>query len=165
MKSNITIDPKLDLVLERKTDVKPEFVWKAWTDPKILMQWFCPRPWKVVECEMDLRPGGNFRTVMQSPEGDKFPNAGCFLEIEQGKKLIWTSSLLAGYRPAPAGQSPVEFPMTAVVLIESDGNGGTKYTAIAVHRDEASKQQHEQMGFHEGWGAAWEQLLEITRKM
>lgn len=162
---NFSIDPKLDLILEKHTDVKPELVWKAWTDPKILMQWFCPRPWKVVECEMDLTPGGKFSTTMQSPEGDKYPNTGCFLEIESGRQLVWTSALQTGYRPSPESKDPTGFPMTAAVQIEPDGKGGTKYTAIAIHRDEASRRQHEQMGFQEGWGVAFDQMVEVARKL
>lgn len=165
MKSNFTVNPKLDLVLERNANVKPEAVWRAYTEPNLLMQWFCPRPWKTVEAELDLRPGGKFRSVMQSPEGQKFPNEGCFLEVETGKKLVWTSALLPGYRPAPASDNPNDMPFTAVVLIESNGNGGTKYTAIAIHRDEAGKKMHEQMGFHEGWGAAFDQLVELAEKL
>ena len=55
------IDPKLDLVLERVVDVPPELVWRAWTEPKHLMPWFTPAPWKTVDCEIDLRPGGIFQ--------------------------------------------------------------------------------------------------------
>jgi uncharacterized protein YndB with AHSA1/START domain len=163
MKSNISIDPKLDLILERNVDVKPEFIWKAWTDPKLLMQWFCPRPWMTIECEMDLRPGGQFRSVMQSPDGQTFPNTGCFLEIETGKKLVWTSVLLPGFRPAPEKEG--DLPFTAVVTIEPNGKGGTLYTAIAIHQNEDGKKRHEQMGFHEGWGAAFEQMMELSKKM
>ena len=50
-------DPKLDLVLERVVDVPPHLVWEAWTQPEHLKKWFCPRPWKTIDCEMDLRPG------------------------------------------------------------------------------------------------------------
>ncbi len=159
-----SIDPKLDLVLERTTDIKPELVWRAWTESKLLMEWFCPRPWKTVEANLELKPGGQFRTVMQSPEGDQFPGNGCVLEVELGKKLVWTSALQPGFRPAPPPQSEMEFPFTATVLIESNGTGGTKYTAIASHRCEADRKQHEQMGFEPGWGAAFDQLVELMKK-
>ena len=42
-------------------DLPPDAIWRAWTTPALLMQWFCPRPWSVVECDIDLRPGGVFR--------------------------------------------------------------------------------------------------------
>lgn len=57
----------LDLVLERIVDVPKEMIWRAWTEPTLLMPWFCPKPWTVVACEIDLRPGGQFSTTMQSP--------------------------------------------------------------------------------------------------
>jgi uncharacterized protein YndB with AHSA1/START domain len=59
---------------------------------RITQQWFTPAPWKTVDCEIDLRPGGLFRTVMRSPEGQEFPNVGCYLEIVENEKLIWTQS-------------------------------------------------------------------------
>jgi uncharacterized protein YndB with AHSA1/START domain len=74
-------DPKLDLVLERTLDVPRELVWTAWTTPSHIPHWFVPKPWTIIDCEIDLRPGGIFRTVMRSPEGQEFPNVGCFLEI------------------------------------------------------------------------------------
>ena len=148
------IDPKLDLVLERHARVAPEFVWKAWTRPEHIVKWFTPRPWETIECQIDLRPGGLFRTVMRSPEGKLFPNEGCYLEVVPNQRLVWTDALLPGYRPSPA---PF---FTAMVLLEPDGTGGTNYTAIAVHRDEAGRKQHEEMGFHEGWGTVWNQLVE-----
>ena len=58
------VDSNLDLVLERVIDVTPELVWRAWTQPKHLMQWFVPHPWSVSDCEIALRPGGIFRTTM-----------------------------------------------------------------------------------------------------
>ncbi|MBL8670027.1 MAG: SRPBCC domain-containing protein, partial [Alphaproteobacteria bacterium] len=92
-------DPKLDLVLERVIDVPRERVWAAWTQPALLMQWFTPAPWRTVDCTLDLWPGGIFRTVMRSPEGQDFPHVGCFLEIVENEKLAWTSVLGPGYRP------------------------------------------------------------------
>jgi uncharacterized protein YndB with AHSA1/START domain len=159
MKPTYSINPNFDLVLERKADVKPELVWKAWTEPKHLMKWFCPLPWKTVECEIDLRPGGKFNTVMEGPEGQRMPGSGCFLEIEAGRKLVWTSALLPGYRPQPKPQMP----FTAIILIEPDGSG-TKYTAMVIHKDEADFEAHKKMGFSEGWGSAFDQLVELAKK-
>ena len=67
--AHIKQDPRLDLLLERIVDVPPRLVWTAWTDPEHLKQWFTPASWQTVGCEIDLRPGGVFRTVMRSPAG------------------------------------------------------------------------------------------------
>ena len=159
-------DPRLDLVFERIVDVPQELVWKAWTTPEHLKPWFTPSPWKTVDCEIDLRPGGLFRTVMRSPEGQEFPNVGCYLEIVKNEKLVWTNALLPGYRPAPppAADAPTcdSFPFTAILMLERHQKG-TKYTALVIHRDEAGRKQHEEMGFHEGWGKALDQLVEYSK--
>jgi uncharacterized protein YndB with AHSA1/START domain len=148
------IDPKLDLLLERHADVSPAQVWKAWTTPEHLMKWLAPRPWTITECEVDLRPGGQLKFVMRSPEGQLYPNLCCFLEVVPSQRLVWTDALLPGYRPA------AEPFFTAVVLMESDGKGGTNYTAIAIHRDEDGRKKHEAMGFHQGWGRVFDQMVE-----
>ena len=150
-------DPNLDLVLERVVDVPPKLVWAAWTEPKHLVKWFTPAPWKTVEATVDLRPGGLFYTLMESPEGQKFPNHGCFLEIVPNQKLVWTDALTAGYRPS---ENPF---FTGMILLEPKGKG-TKYTAIGLHKDPASKEKHEKMGFHGGWSTALDQLVAHMKK-
>jgi uncharacterized protein YndB with AHSA1/START domain len=166
--SKLKINPELDLVLERVIDVPRELVWKAWTTPELLMPWFCPLPWKTVECEIDLRAGGKFYTVMQSPEGQRFPNSGCYLEIIANEKLVWTSALEPGFRPvilpeSSPGHECAEFAMTAILMLEPHANG-TKYTAIAMHANKASRKKHEEMGFEEGWGTCAEQLVAFIKK-
>lgn len=159
------INPELDLVLERTTDVKPELIWKAWTDPELLMQWFCPRPWMTTECRIDLRPGGEFYTVMKGPQGEVMAGApGCYLEVIENRKLVWTNALLPGYRPAPKGDQGDDLLFTAIILMEPSSQG-TKYTAVAVHQNAEGKKAHEAMGFHQGWGAAFDQLLELVKKI
>lgn len=159
-------DPKLDLVFERIIEVPRELVWMAWTTPEFLKKWFTPVPWKTVDCEIDLRPGGIFRTVMRSPEGQEFPNAGCYLEIVPNRKLVWTNALAPGYRPCqPAGAMACDtFSFTAVIALEPHENG-TKYTALVIHGDEGGRRKHEEMGFHEGWGKALDQLVATVRNM
>lgn len=159
----MNIDPKLDLVLERTVDVPPELVWKAWTTPEHVTKWFTPAPWTTPKCEIDLKPGGAFNTVMRSPEGKEFPNPGCYLEVVPNERLVFTGTLQAGYRPArPEAGSP--FHMTGIILLEPHGKGGTKYTAIALHCDEESRKKHEEMGFHAGWSKALDQLVEHVKK-
>ncbi len=166
--NNATLDPKLDMSFERIVDVPKELVWKAWTQPKHLMPWFCPLPWKTIECEIDLRPGGLFRTVMQSPEGKEFPGYGCYLEVIENNTLTWTNALLPGFRPASTsisnGDSTVTFFFTAAIELETQGTG-TRYTATVRHGDEASCKEHAAMGFHEGWGKALDQLVAYAKNM
>ncbi|MFX3675498.1 MAG: SRPBCC family protein [bacterium] len=148
----IDINPMLDLVLERVVDVPRELVWKAWTTPEHLKQFFVPKPWTLSECELELRPGGKFRTVMRSPDGNEMDNTGCYLEVIENELLVWTDSLMPGYRPKN------ESFMTAYLMLEDEGQG-TKYTAIALHKSREDKEKHEEMGFHDGWGTVLDQLV------
>lgn len=148
------LDPALDLVLERTVDVPPELVWEAWTTPEHLVHWFCPEPWSVTQCKIDLRPGGLFHTTMCSPEGHEDPSDACYLEVVENKRLVWTPALLPGFRPN--GEPGLLF--TGKILLEAAGSG-TRYTAIAMHASPASKQEHEDMGFHEGWSICLDQLV------
>jgi uncharacterized protein YndB with AHSA1/START domain len=152
------LDPKLDLVLERVVDVPPALVWEAWTKPEHLRHWFTPKPWTVAHCEVDLRPGGTFRTVMRGLDGEEHDVAGCYLEIVPQQRLIWTDALLPGYRPSA---NPF---FTAIVELEPSGKG-TRYRATAIHRDEDGRKKHEEMGFHQGWGTVLDQLVEYAKAM
>lgn len=156
-----TTNPELDLVLERTVDVTPDLVWKAWTTPELLVQWFTPKPWSTTSCEIDLQPGGRFNTTMRSPEGDEYPGTGCILVAEQNSTLVFTSALGPGFRPQ---LNEGDFPFTAVIRIEPDGSG-TKYTATAIHADASAKKSHEDMGFVEGWGKALDQLVELAKTL
>lgn len=165
---NQALDPKLDLSFERIVDVPRALVWKAWTQPEHLKPWFCPLPWKTVDCEIDLRPGGRFYTVMQSPEGHLFPGAGCYLEVIENERLTWTNALLPGFRPATVSATMAEengaFFFTATIQLAAHGTG-TRYTATVRHADEAGCQKHAAMGYEKGWGTALEQLVAYVTKM
>ena len=157
-----SFNPKLDLSFERIVDAPKELIWKAWTQPEHLKPWFCPLPWKTIVCEIDLRPGGIFRTVMLSPEGKEFPNLGCYLEVAENEKLVWTNALLPGFRPAPIAAhstgEAVDFFFTATIQLAAHGTG-TRYTATVRHGDETARKKHADMGFEQGWGIALDQLL------
>lgn len=151
-------NPLTDLMLERVTDVPPALIWAAWTQPERLKQWFAPKPWTTTDCEIDLRVGGVFSTTMRSPEGQDFPGAkGCYLEIVEHQKLVFTDALSPGFRPS---EKPF---FTASVTLEPHGTG-TKYTVVAMHKDEAGRKTHEEMGFHTGWGICFDQMIELLKK-
>ncbi len=156
------LNPELDLIFERVVDVPPELVWAAWTKPQHIKKWFTPAPWTTIDCEIDLRPGGIFRTVMRSPEGHEFPNVGCYLEIIDNQKLVWTGALEPGYRPRDTSGFPFVF--TAIIKLEPHGSG-TKYVACLLHSDAAGRKKHEDMGFHTGWGKALDQLVALAKTM
>lgn len=151
-----TINPDLDLELVREIPVTPEAVFAAWTDPESLKQWFVPRPHSVSLCEIDLRPGGGFRVVMNTPTGEQMMDeTGCYLEIIPGERLVWTAALTTGYRPQPG-----PMPFTAILELRPNGSGGCQYRAIAIHQDPAGAKQHSEMGFHEGWATVVDQLVD-----
>ncbi|WP_341704366.1 SRPBCC family protein [Ferrovibrio sp.] len=149
---------RLDLTLTRDLAVPPALVWKVWTTPEHLMPWFCPRPWMVTQCEIELRPGGKFFTVMRGPEGQEFPNLGIFLELVENRRLVFTDTLHPGWRPAT---NPF---FTAIVTMEEIA-GGTRYTATALHKDDADRKKHEEMGFHDGWATAATQMEDYAKSL
>ncbi len=153
-------DSQLDLFFERIVRVPKEHIWKAWTQPDHLKPWFCPLPWKTVDCEIDLRPGGRFSTVMQSPEGNRFPSTGTYLEIIENQRLIWTNALAPGFRPVAIPEGG--FAMTAIIQVADHGHG-THYSATVLHENKASREQHMAMGFEEGWGKALDQLVAMVK--
>ena len=157
----------LDLVLERTLDAPVDLVWKAYTDPEHLKQWFAPKPYQISECELDLRPGGIFRIRMVGPDGfdTGHGNAGCVLEVVERERLTWTSALGPHYRPAEMGEGCESFPMTAIVTFADVGNGKTSYKTVALHKDAADRENHEKMGFQDGWGTVAGQLAEYARTL
>jgi len=150
---------ELDLVLERTVDVAPALIWKAWTEPEHLVKWFTPAPWKTIHCEIDLRPGGIFRTVMESPEGVEQDNgAGCYLEVIEHRRLVFTDALGPGFRPQGGGF------FTAIITLTPEG-AGTRYTVVARHGSSSARDSHEEMGFSAGWSTALDQLVAYVRTL
>jgi uncharacterized protein YndB with AHSA1/START domain len=147
-----------DLVLTRMIDAPPEKVYRAWTDPELLKQWFVPSPWTISKVEADVRPGGASLVVMRSPEGVDVPNRGVYLEVIPNQRLLFTDAYVAAWEPS---QKPF---MTVIITFEEVG-GKTKYTARARHWSEADREAHEEMGFHVGWAMVAEQLAALVARI
>jgi uncharacterized protein YndB with AHSA1/START domain len=148
----------LDLILTRRMTVSPARVWRAWTEPELLKQWFTPKPVVTREAVIELKPGGRFYTVMVLPDGTEMAGDGCFLVVEPERRLVFTDCLAPGFRPA------AEPFFTAEIVLEPDG-AGTLYTARAMHANADTRRKHEEMGFHDGWGTAATQLEELLAKL
>lgn len=159
MSIKVDIQPKSDreLALCRIIDAPREKVYRAWTDPELLKQWFCPKPWRVSRADLDVRPGGSSFVLMNGPNGEEFPNPGVYLEVIPNEKLVFTDAYTNAWEP---NAKPF---MTAVITFE-DLNGKTKYTARVFHWSVEDKKQHEAMGFHEGWSICADQLEELLTK-
>lgn len=147
-----------ELVLIRETDVPAAKLYAGWTQPELVVQWFTPKPWSTVSSEMDLRPGGRSHTTMRSPEGQDFPNKGVFLEVVPNEKIVFTDAYFENWEPNP---NPF---FTGIVTFETLPNGKTRYTARARHWTKENCEKHAAMGFMDGWGAAFDQLVELMSK-
>ena len=161
MSTGVTIDPKLDFAIERFIDAPPRLVWEALTKPEHLKEWYMPKPWgRVSRTEMEVRPGGIFRIDIATADGRDVPNLGCFLDVVPMERLVWTSMLFPGYRPAVFD----DIPITAIITMEAVG-AGTRYVFTALHRDEADLEKNKASGFYEGTGIAVDQLVEHVLAM
>jgi uncharacterized protein YndB with AHSA1/START domain len=134
-------------------------VWRAWSDPKLLAQWWCPKPWTTDVKAFDFRPGGGFHPFMSGPDGGTSDNPGCFLEIIPQEKIVWTTMLTAGWKPGTPWLA-----MTGIFLMADEG-AGTRYIARALHKDAADRKKHDDMGFHDGWGTCITQLEQFAQTL
>lgn len=148
-----------ELKLERVLDAPRANVWRCWSEPDLLKQWFCPKPWFVSDVRMDMRAGGEMFTVMNGPAGERHENSGVFLEIVPQQRIVTTDAFAPGWRP-----SGRPFMTAHVELADADA-GRTRYIARAMHWSAQACKEHEQMGFHEGWGKAADQLEALAKSL
>ncbi len=146
-----------ELTLSRVIDAPRAAVYRCWTEPALLRQWFVPQPWTVADVAVDVRPGGSNRIVMRNPEGEEFPNLGVYLEVVPDERLVVTDAFIRAWVPS---EKPF---MTAIITFEDAEGGKTLYTARARHWTAEDRAAHEAMGFHEGWGKCADQLEQLAR--
>jgi uncharacterized protein YndB with AHSA1/START domain len=150
-------DPERELVIARLINAPRERIFAAWTDPKQLARWWGPHGMTTPVCEMDLRPGGVFRTVMRDRDGTEYPQAGVFLKLVAPERIVLTDAFGAGW------QTSAQAFTTAIVTLEPE-DGRTRYTARALHWSAGDREKHEAMGFHQGWGESLDRLEQLVTK-
>lgn len=154
-------NPELDLTLSRIIKAPRLTTWRAFAEPALFEQWWLPAPMKMKVIDLSLRPGGALHTVMLTAPGKEEPHMrACYLDVTEGREIVFTTALEGGWRPAPA---PF-ITLTAVLTLE-DHAQGTKYTAHVMHQDPASRQKHVDLGFEQGWGTVADQLVSLAEKL
>jgi uncharacterized protein YndB with AHSA1/START domain len=147
-----------ELVITRLINAPREKVYRAWTEPELMKQWFTPRPWTTPVVETDVRPGGASYILMRGPDGNEFPNRGVYLEVVPNERLVFTDAYTQAWEPSGK-------PFMTVVLTFENAGGKTRYTARVRHWTVADRESHEKMGFGPGWNKATDQLEELVAKI
>lgn len=148
-----------ELIIRRLIDAPREKVYRAWTEPELMKQWFTPRPWTTPVVETDVRPGGASLVVMRGPDGTEFPNRGVYLEVVPNERLVSTDAYTHAWEPS---EKPF---MTLILTFEDAGGGKTNYTARALHWSVADREAHEKMGFYTGWNITTDQLAVLAKQL
>ncbi|HUX11406.1 MAG TPA: SRPBCC domain-containing protein [Spirochaetia bacterium] len=144
-----------NMVITRIFDAPRELVWKAWTDPELVMQWWGLKGFTSPSCEIDLRVGGRYLYCMRSPEGQEFFSGGEYTEIKAPERIV--SVLFYADRNGkvePADGNDVE--VRDVVTFEEVENGRTKLTF---------KRSHWDVGEDEGSNEIFDKLAVLVAKL
>ncbi len=145
---NIMTNEERELVLTRVFDAPRELVFKAWTDPKQVAQWWGPRGFTNPVCDLDVRPGGAIRIHMRGPDGTVYPMTGVYNEVVEPERLVFTSAAL------DADGNPMFEVLTTVTFAEQSGK--TKQ----ILRARVIKSTAEAAPYIKGMEAGWTQSLE-----
>lgn len=154
------------MVITRVFDAPRELVWKAWTDPKYMMQWWGPKGCTAPICKIDFRVGGKFLCCMKMPDGQEFWNGGEYHEIIPQEKIV-SSMYFADAEGNKVDASAYGIEHEAiedaydVVTFEDLGDGKTRLTFTGNEPMEHARES----GQLEGWKQIFEKIAEIVAEM
>jgi uncharacterized protein YndB with AHSA1/START domain len=152
-------------VITRVFDAPRELVWKAWTEPKCLAQWWGPNGFTTPVCDLDVRAGGAYRIVMRAPDGTDYPLKGVYREVVAPKLLVytvdvsehpkdWHDLLQKNLEGHPADTSK---PSLHSVSFEAEG-AKTNLTIRNIFESAALRDAFVKMGMEQGWGQMLDRL-------
>jgi uncharacterized protein YndB with AHSA1/START domain len=142
-----------ELSITRFIAAPPEKVWDVLVNRQ--NEWWCPAPWRAEVTHQDRRPGGACEMTMFGPNGEEVPLRGIYLAWDEGRRFVTTDAVNGDLEPA----GPF---MIGIWEVAPEGDG-TRYTASARHWTAEAKDQHEAMGFTQGWGACADQLAALAQ--
>lgn len=144
------------VTLTRAFDAPRALVWRAWTDPKMMAQWFGPRHFTIPVCELDVRVGGALRIVMRGPDGTDYPMKGVFSEVVPPQKLVFSNIAVDN-----DGKHLLEGE-TTVAFTEQSGRTTLTLVTHAVGRAPIAAQML--AGMEAGWTQSIDKLEELVAK-
>ena len=150
-----------EIVITRVFNARRELVFKAWTDPKHVVQWWGPKGFTTRVTELDLRPGGKWRYVMIGPDGTEYPAKGVFREIVPLERIVTSDEFDEGFEKVMNADLPRGMVTTAVF---EDLGSNTKLTLRIMHESTEDRRKHEKMGVIEGWNSSFDCLDELLAK-
>lgn len=153
----MTLDPQRDLEIIRVIRAPRQAVWDAWSQPEQFAKWWLPEPETCRVIALDLRPGGALKTEMSQDGGFVAHMDACYLDVEEGRRIVFTNALTGGWRPA-------EQPFITAVITFEDHPEGTTYRAHVMHKDPETRAMHEELGFYDGWGTVADQLARLVEQ-
>jgi uncharacterized protein YndB with AHSA1/START domain len=153
------------MVVTRVFDAPRELVWKAWTDPKYVMQWWGPKGFSCPACEIDFRVGGKSLLCMKTPDGYEGWNAIEYHEIVLHEKIVssmyFSDSKGNKIDPAELGMEEAIDGAYDVTLFEDLGNGQTKLTYIGNEPMQSAKES----GQFEGWVETLDKIAVVVAEL
>lgn len=152
----VTESSERELVITRVFDAPRSLVFKVWTDPKHMAQWWGPHGFTNPVCELDVRPGGAILIHMRGPDGAVYPMTGVFQEIVEPERLVFTSAALD-----EAGK-PLFEGLTTVTFVEQGGKTALTLQARVV-KATAEAAPH-LAGMEVGWTQSLERLAAYVAK-
>ncbi len=141
------------VAITRVFDAPRALVWRAWTDPAMMANWFGPRGFTSSVPELDLRVGGSLRIVMHGPDGNDYPMKGVFLEVAPPERLVYSNIALD-----KDGNHLLEGE-TTVTLSEQDGKTTLYLVSHMVGRVPIAPQML--AGMEAGWTQSIDKLGEL----
>ena len=152
---DVGVADDFELSISREYAASRNDVFRAWVDREQLVKWWGPHGFTTPECEMDLRPGGRFRTVMRGPDGTDYPTEGVYREVSPPTRLVFST-------PFGGEGQPKHEAFCEVTLTESRGR--TRLTVRWRHQTVADREAHEKMGFERGWAQTLERLGDVVER-
>ena len=110
-----------ELVLTREMNVPREKLFRCWTEPALMKEWFAPRPYTTPVVETDARTGGASFIIMRSPDGQDIPLHGVYLEVVKNERIVFTDAYTRGWQPSAK-------PFFTGIITFADEGGRTRLT-------------------------------------